>query len=125
MIALDEEPAVAELARTATITDREGTVTVQAEDGALSGDAAAVVPPSLWTEESLFSGTGYAALGDGGSVTMTLPEHSRSLVIPVIDLRPGSEPSRRTARATGGWAPSTPATSARRATRPPPARCSR
>ncbi len=91
MIALDQAPDVAELAQTASIVERQGTVTVQAEDGALAGDATAVVPTSLWTGESLFSGTGYAALGSGGSATITLPDHTRSLVLPVTDLRPGSD----------------------------------
>ncbi len=91
MIALDQEPDVAKLARTASIVEREGTLTVEAEDGALTGDASAVVPSSLWTGESLFSGTGHAALGDGGSTTLTLPDHARSLVFAVTDLRPGSE----------------------------------
>ena len=90
MIALDQHPAVAELARTNGIVTRQGTVTLEAEDGTLSGDASATVPTSLWTGESLFSGSGYAALGAGGSTTLALPEHPRSLVLPVFDLRPGS-----------------------------------
>ncbi len=90
MIALDQEPEVARLARTATIVERQGTLTVQAEDGALAGDATAVVPESLWTGESLFSGTGYAALGSRGSTTISLPAHGDSLVMPVVDLRPDS-----------------------------------
>jgi hypothetical protein len=90
MIALDEHPSVAAVARTSTITARRGTLTVEAEDGSLAGDATATVPPSLWTEESLFSGTGYAALGSGGSTTVRLPRHPRSLVLPVVELRHGS-----------------------------------
>ena len=43
-----------------------------------------------WTGESLFSASGYAELGDGGATTMALPQHPRSLVLPVFDLRPGS-----------------------------------
>jgi hypothetical protein len=87
MIALDQHPAVAELAQTASIVVRQGTVTLQAEDGTLAGDASATVPPSMWTGESLFGGSGYAALGSGGSTTLTLPTHPRSLVLPVFDLR--------------------------------------
>ena len=90
MIALDQHPAVAELARTNGIVTRQGTLTLEAENGTLAGDASATVPPSLWTGESLFSGSGYAALGAGGSTTLALPEHPRSLVLPVFDLRPGS-----------------------------------
>ncbi len=90
MIALDQHPAVARAARTADIVARRGTLTVEAESGALAGDAVATAPPSAWTGEALFSGTGYAALGSGGSTTMTLPSHPRSLVLPVLDLQPGS-----------------------------------
>ncbi len=90
MIALDQEPKVAALARTADIVTRRGTLTVEAENGTLAGAASATVPPSLWTGESLYSGSGYAALGDGGSTTLALPAHRRSLVLPVLDLRPGS-----------------------------------
>ena len=90
MIALDQHPAVAELARTNGIVTRQGTLTLEAENGTLTGDASATAPPSLWTGESLFSGSGYAALGDGGSTTLALPEHAPSLVLPVFDLRPGS-----------------------------------
>lgn len=90
MIALDQHPAVAELARTDGIVTREGTLTLEAEDGSLAGDASVQEPSSLWTGESLFSGSGYAALGEGGSTTLALPEHPRSLVLPVFDRRPGS-----------------------------------
>jgi hypothetical protein len=91
MIALDQNPDVAELARTSRIDNRQGTLTLEAESGALAGDAAAAVPPSMWTGESLFSGSGYAALGPGGSTTLSLPAHPRSLVLPVLDLRPGND----------------------------------
>ena len=50
------------------------------------------MPPSAWTGESLFSGAGYAALGSGGSTTLTLPDHPRSLVLPV--LRPAARQRR-------------------------------
>jgi hypothetical protein len=90
MIALDQEPAVAELAQTADIVTRRGTRTVEAENGTLAGPASATVPSSPWTGESLFSGAAYVALGDGGSTTLALPGHRRWLVLPVLDLRPGS-----------------------------------
>jgi hypothetical protein len=90
MIALDQSPKVAAIARTAHIATRKGTLTLEAEDGRLSGDATATVPPSLWTDEALFSGTGYAALGSGASTSIKLPAHPRSLVLPVFDLRHGS-----------------------------------
>jgi hypothetical protein len=91
MIALDQHPDVAALARTADIETRQGTLTLEAENGRMAGDSSATVPPSMWTGESLFSGTGYAALGAGGSATLNLPAHPRSLVLPVLDLRPGSD----------------------------------
>ncbi len=91
MLALDAHPGVARLARTATVQARVGTTTLQAEDAALSGAAAAEAPGSLWTGESLFGGTGYAALGSGGSATFDLERHPRSLVLPVLDHEPGSE----------------------------------
>ncbi len=91
MLALDQHPRVAASARTATIDSRVGTTTLEAENAALSGAARAVRPTDLWTGESLFSGTGHAALGSGGSATFTLPRRAvRSLLLPVFDLEPGS-----------------------------------
>jgi hypothetical protein len=90
MIALDQNPRIARLAGTADIVQRRGTLTLEAEDGVLAGNASATKPPELWTGESLFSGSGYAELGDGGSTTLALPQHPRSLLLPVFDLRPGS-----------------------------------
>jgi hypothetical protein len=90
MIALDAHPDVAALARTATISQRIGTTTIEAEQASLSGGAHAVVPPSLWTGEALFSGSGYVAAPAGGHVTFTLPEGRAALVLPVFDLQPGS-----------------------------------
>jgi hypothetical protein len=91
MLALDANPDVAAAAQVAEITDRHGTRTLQAEDGALSGGATAEQPESLWTGQSLFGGTGYAALGDGGSVTFDVSTAGKSLVLPVFDLEPGSD----------------------------------
>ncbi|MGH8892998.1 MAG: hypothetical protein ACRDWY_06775 [Actinomycetes bacterium] len=90
MLALDANPDVAELARTAAVEQRVGTTTVQAEAARLSGDATAVAPDALWTGESLYGGTGYAALGDGGRASFSVPKGPRCLVLPVVDLRPGS-----------------------------------
>jgi hypothetical protein len=90
MLALDANPDVAEAAQVARIAYRHGTVTLEAEDGTLSGDAS-VVEPELWTGESLFGGSGYAALGDGGSVTFDVSSVRRSVVLPVLDLEPGSD----------------------------------
>ena len=89
MIALDQHDEVAALARTADIVTRQGTITLEGEGGTFTG-AVEAVSPALWTGESLFSGSGYAALGPGGTTTLMLPAHPRSLVLPVLDLQPGS-----------------------------------
>jgi hypothetical protein len=90
MLALDANPDVAAIARTAGITERIGTTTVQAEGAQLAGSAAVVTPASTWTGESQFGGTGYVGLGDGGSATLSVPAGSSRLVLPVFDLQPGS-----------------------------------
>ena len=91
MLALDAHPAVATAAQQAArIEDRLGTRTLQVEDATLTGDARPVVPESMWTGESLFGGTGYAALGDGGSATIPVGRGGPRLVIPVVDLQPDS-----------------------------------
>ncbi len=99
MLALDADPDMARLARVATITSRTGAVTVQAEGMPVSGDATAVTPASTWTGEALYGGTGFVRLGDGGSVTITVPDGGRSLVLPVVNLEPGNA---TTVRATSG-----------------------
>ena len=90
MLVLDANPDIAAIARTAGILDRVGTLTVQAEDALLAGSAAVVHPSSTWTGESQYGGSGYVALGDGGSATLTIPKGTSRLVLPVVDLRPGS-----------------------------------
>jgi hypothetical protein len=91
MLALDAHPEVAGLAQTADVRERVGTHTVQVEDGRLGGAARAVAPGSLWTGESQYGGTGYAALGDGGTAEVAVGgTGERRLVLPVVDLQPGS-----------------------------------
>ncbi|MGN6574224.1 MAG: hypothetical protein ACTHKG_00920 [Nocardioides sp.] len=91
MLALDAHPDVAAAAQSMHAIDRRvGTTTVQAEEAKLIGDARAVTPESLWTGESQYGGTGYVELGDGSRAVIDLPAHPRSLVLPVVDLRPGS-----------------------------------
>ncbi|HET9945321.1 MAG TPA: hypothetical protein VFR56_06680 [Actinomycetes bacterium] len=93
MLALDAHPAVAEQARVAVIRERHGTRTVQAETPAtttLGGGATAVTPSSTWTGESAYGGTGYAALPDGGTATFPVGSGERRLVLPVVELLPGS-----------------------------------
>ena len=90
MLALDAHPAVAALARTAAVRQRVGTQTVQVESASLAGGAHAVAPASTWTGESQYGGTGYAALPDGGRATIAVTSGSARLVLPVVDLQPGS-----------------------------------
>ena len=90
MLLLDANPDIAGWARTATIVARAGTATFQAEDAALGGGAVAVAPPSLWTGESQYGGTGYVALDNGGTATFSVPPGPQRLVMPVIELEHGS-----------------------------------
>lgn len=89
MLALDANPDVAAIARTAIVTERVGSTTAQAEDGVLTGSAT-VVQPELWTGESKFGGTGYVALGNGAAAALAIPNGSSRLVLAVVDLQPGS-----------------------------------
>ena len=90
MLALDAHPDVATIARTSVINERVGTTTVEAEDAQLAGSAAVVKPASTWTGESQYGGSGYVRLGDGDSATLAIPDGSTRLVLPVVDLQPGS-----------------------------------
>jgi hypothetical protein len=90
MLALDAHPSVAELARTASVRERVGTLTVQAEDGSRSGGAHVIDPADNWTGESLVGGLGYVGLPAGGGLTVPVGEGEPRLVMPVVDLQPGS-----------------------------------
>ncbi len=90
MLALDAHPRVAAQARVADVRQRVGTRTVQAEEATLGGGAHVVTPADRWTGESLFGGVGYAALPDGGTARVDVGKGGRRLVLPVVDLRPGS-----------------------------------
>lgn len=91
MLALDANPDVAEVARVATIVARVGTTTVQADDAMTTGAARVVTPGSMWTGESLYGGSGYLALGNGATATLTVPSADEArLVMPVFNLMPGS-----------------------------------
>jgi len=91
MLALDARPRVADAAMTAHVVSRTGTVTVEAEIGTLSGGAAVVTPASLWTGESQYGGSGYVTVPDGATVTLAVtPLDQDALVLPVVDLQPGS-----------------------------------
>jgi hypothetical protein len=90
MLALDANPDVAELARTATVRERVGTREVPVEGAALAGGAHVVTPASAWTGESQYEGGRYAALPAGGSARVTVGKGEKRLVIAVVDLQPGS-----------------------------------
>jgi hypothetical protein len=88
MLALDARPDVAAAAtlRNARIEHLSWTL-LEAEVGALRGDARVVTPPSAWTGESLWSAGRYVELGPGGRVTLaaTLPEAGRYRLLPAFD----------------------------------------
>lgn len=88
MLQLDARPAVSRLARTANLSQRRGTLTLQAEDAEIEGGLVRT-PDSTWTGEAQYGGTGFAALGDGDTATFGV-EGRRSRVLPVVDLRPGT-----------------------------------
>ncbi len=91
MLALDAHPAVAELARTATVAGGVGVTELQAEDAVLTGGATAVTPESRWTGESQYGGTGFARVPAGGRAVFAVPgSQPASLVMPVTDYRRGS-----------------------------------
>ena len=90
MLALDAHPSARTIAQTAAIRERVSPSVVQGEDGTLSGDASVVKPGSTWTGESQYGGAGYAALRDGSTATYDLGTHPAALVMPVVDLQPGS-----------------------------------
>jgi len=91
MLVLDANPDIARIAENSSgVYRRVGSTALEAETAQLAGAATAVAPTSLWTGESLYGGTGYVAIGNGGSVTFTVPSGSTRLVMPVVDLRPGS-----------------------------------
>ncbi|MEO5854100.1 MAG: hypothetical protein ABIQ15_16450, partial [Nocardioides sp.] len=90
MLALDAHPDVRRVAESASILDRVSPYLVEGEVGTFSGGASAVVPPSMWTGESLYSGTGYASLRGGSTATYDLGGHADALLMPVVDLRSGT-----------------------------------
>ena len=91
MLALDAHPAARRIAQTSQVQRQVGVRYLQAEDAELAGGATAVVPESTWTGESSFSGTGYASLPAGSKATFDLGKHPASLLIPIVDLQPGSK----------------------------------
>ena len=117
MLALDANPDVAEAAQQATITARVGTTTLQAEDASTTGDAARRHPGGLVDRRVALR----RRRATSPWVTARPPRcpcppaDVDRLVMPVVDLMPGS--TAVTTWSAGGTcsARSTPATSASRA----------
>ncbi|GGK92939.1 hypothetical protein JOE58_001710 [Curtobacterium luteum] len=86
MLALDAHPAVRTSAETTTSrTDVDGITTVEAEGGALTGDAAVVRPDAAWTGSANWSGSAYVHAPAGSSVTITIPAlRQDTLLYPVV-----------------------------------------
>ncbi|MBM2614816.1 hypothetical protein JIG36_04500 [Actinoplanes sp. LDG1-06] len=97
MLALDANPEVAALARRGTaIVERVGSTTVEAEAGVMGGGATVVTPSSAWTGESQYSEGKYVQLPAGGTIRFTLPAATQPrLVMPIVDLQPGSAATTR------------------------------
>ena len=88
MLALDAHPDVAAAATGRNLRAQQRTWTIlEAEAGALQGNARVVTPSSAWTGESQWSGGKYVELGPGGrvSVEAMLSDPGRYLVLPVFD----------------------------------------
>jgi hypothetical protein len=90
MLALDAHPVAKRIARSAQVLSSVGTTTVEAETGTLSGGATVVQPSSAWTGESQYGGGKYVSLPNGSTATFELGSHRDSLLMPVVDLQPGS-----------------------------------
>ncbi|GAB3056450.1 hypothetical protein [Micromonospora schwarzwaldensis] len=102
MLALDAHPEVAALARQGRIVTRVGGTVVEAEQATLTGGAEVVTPDSAWTGESAFSGA-YALLPAGATARWRLPAADQPrLVLPVVELRPGSRTVTRWSASTAG-----------------------
>ena len=103
MLALDARPDVAALARQGHVVERIGTTTVEAEQAVLTGGATVVTPDSAWTGESFFSGGSYVLMPAGASTRWQIPAADQlQLVLPVVDLRPGSPAVTRWSTVTHG-----------------------
>ncbi|MFJ4221221.1 hypothetical protein [Curtobacterium luteum] len=91
MLALDAHPAVRGSAETVTSrTDVDGITTVEAEGGALGGDAAVVRPEAAWTGSANWSGSAYVHAPAGSSVTITIPAlRQDTLLYPVVSQASG------------------------------------
>ena len=88
MLALDDAPDVAAIARTAQVRERATWRLVEAESGTLSGDATLHQPASGWTGESLWSAGAGVRLGPGGALVLDAPISEPSVLMAAIELSP-------------------------------------
>ncbi|GAA1627144.1 hypothetical protein GCM10009744_13640 [Kribbella alba] len=89
MLAVDQSPALARLAREVGVGSRSasGLQVVEAEAGALSAGATAVTPSSAWTGESQWSNGSYVSLPAAGRLTLEVPASEQPrLVAPIVDV---------------------------------------
>ncbi|MFF1633910.1 hypothetical protein [Leifsonia sp. NPDC058248] len=91
MLALDAHPSVAATATSLTrTTATDGLTVVEAENGALTGTANVVTPPSAWTGSANWSGGKYVQASTGDTVTFALPAGSGPhKVLAIADLGSG------------------------------------
>ncbi len=91
MQVLDANPDIAAVARAASVlVSRDGQSVIEAESGALVGDAVVRKPASAWTGESQWSGS-FVAAGPGSTVSWALPAVDQPrLVQPIAELKAGS-----------------------------------
>ncbi|GHD44842.1 hypothetical protein D9V29_02795 [Mycetocola manganoxydans] len=80
MLALDDHPDVAAQATGVNaVQSRSGLTTVEAETATSTGSV--VTPESLWTGESLYSGTGYLELSRGETASFRLPSATAPRIV--------------------------------------------
>ncbi len=84
MLALDANPELrARTQALTTVVSRDGATVIEAETSSTRGTV--VAPPSTWTGESQYSGTGYLTLARGQSAHFTLPRSTVHRVVePVV-----------------------------------------
>ncbi|WP_238158043.1 hypothetical protein [Kribbella voronezhensis] len=93
MLALDEHPDVARLARDLGDGERtlSGLAWVEAEAAALAGGGVVVTPSSAWTGESQWSNGSYVSLPPAARASWTVSGAAQPrLVLPVVNLLPGA-----------------------------------
>lgn len=91
MLVLDANPDLARLARAAAhIERRDGLTMVEAESASITGPAVAQAPAQAWTGESLWSNQEVVAQPGSVLAWQLDPADQQRLVLPVVELVPGS-----------------------------------